>query len=571
MRVVRSAADILSQGGPAEADHATALQAHYNSATFLLIVAEKTTRRGRTQQAQAAGVLLSALPCMAGALQRLAACSSLAAPNNAHASGILQAWALLATLLANAALDTVHGPAAAAGPAAAVRSGPSDQEWCSAAVRALQAFPALAAAATNVQQQLGGNGAQAASGLALGLLQLAAMIPMGSDWAERPSPSAGPELAAAGEPPMAAGAEQRVCPAMPLQEAACRLARWAAASPQALHSLLPPSEALPALLGLLSASFQVVASTAGPHCRAPAHAWSRPMAAAAAAHWQALQALLPGPVPDLPAEQCFHVASDLIHMPAAVPLAIAHSPVLFTLLEPLLRRVAEDSTIDPTTSGIALLALLFKAPRLAAHLLASGTLQALLEGSREAASGNAGYERAWQHLQSQACDGLRSLQAGAAEACSVPVCEDSSASISSGGSGLTREQVQAACQQLGEALESVRDAQGPAVHQLSALLSAMPPAARIAEALQARWREQNQAPEAQRAAQLELAQAAAMRASCADLACPNLAATGKRGSRCSGCHVARYCSRACSVADWRAGHKHACKLLAEIERAAGEN
>ena len=89
-----------------------------------------------------------------------------------------------------------------------------------------------------------------------------------------------------------------------------------------------------------------------------------------------------------------------------------------------------------------------------------------------------------------------------------------------------------------------------------------PASARLAAALQAHWQEQDAAPERQQAAQLELAQAAAARASCAHLACPNLEATGRRGKLCTGCRVARYCCRDCSVADWRAGHHAACRLLA---------
>ena len=32
-------------------------------------------------------------------------------------------------------------------------------------------------------------------------------------------------------------------------------------------------------------------------------------------------------------------------------------------------------------------------------------------------------------------------------------------------------------------------------------------------------------------------------------------------SRCAGCNVERYCSKACQVAHWKAGHKKVCKKL----------
>ena len=86
-------------------------------------------------------------------------------------------------------------------------------------------------------------------------------------------------------------------------------------------------------------------------------------------------------------------------------------------------------------------------------------------------------------------------------------------------------------------------------------------------------------PEAQAAAQLELAQAAAAR-SCANLACAQLelpggpaAGQGEHSRRCSGCRAAWYCDEACSRADWKSAqalpsHKRVCKQLAEARQAA---
>ncbi|PRW59997.1 Zinc finger MYND domain-containing 19 Q7TSV3 [Chlorella sorokiniana] len=88
-------------------------------------------------------------------------------------------------------------------------------------------------------------------------------------------------------------------------------------------------------------------------------------------------------------------------------------------------------------------------------------------------------------------------------------------------------------------------------------------------ALLAWWRR----PEAQAAAALELAQAAAAR-SCAYLRCANLggeggpaAGQGVGSQRCSACRAVWYCGTACSHADWRAGHRRVCRALG-VARAA---
>jgi hypothetical protein len=66
-------------------------------------------------------------------------------------------------------------------------------------------------------------------------------------------------------------------------------------------------------------------------------------------------------------------------------------------------------------------------------------------------------------------------------------------------------------------------------------------------------------PEAQQVA-LRCAHAVA-ELGCANLRCTNLAADpGGRGRRCSGFRLVRYCSEACSRADW-AAHKATCRLL----------
>jgi hypothetical protein len=57
---------------------------------------------------------------------------------------------------------------------------------------------------------------------------------------------------------------------------------------------------------------------------------------------------------------------------------------------------------------------------------------------------------------------------------------------------------------------------------------------------------------------------------CCNPACINLQGSSEAallgpGSRCSGCKVARFCSKECSMAAWKAGHKAVCKRL----KAAG--
>lgn len=75
--------------------------------------------------------------------------------------------------------------------------------------------------------------------------------------------------------------------------------------------------------------------------------------------------------------------------------------------------------------------------------------------------------------------------------------------------------------------------------------------------------------EDERAAAVRRARALACRASCANLGCTRLAGIteeGLRGMRCSGCNVLRFCCAECSAAEWKAGHRRACRLLAAEQR-----
>jgi hypothetical protein len=107
--------------------------------------------------------------------------------------------------------------------------------------------------------------------------------------------------------------------------------------------------------------------------------------------------------------------------------------------------------------------------------------------------------------------------------------------------------------------ESELESQADRAAQLRRLL---PPAAEVAALLHRYF----ELPEQEAVRALELAEAASAR-SCAYLSCFNLTmesreAEGKPTQKCGQCRSVRYCSRACSVEDWRAGHKRVCKALA---------
>ncbi len=192
------------------------------------------------------------------------------------------------------------------------------------------------------------------------------------------------------------------------------------------------------------------------------------------------------------------------------------------------------------------------APRLATQLVASGTLEVVVSGLRSRHGTDKASQR-WLRLAPEIAGVLKTMHLAAGEQL--------------GAVDKPPEVVQALDDLLTAARQMrVRDAgvgrMGRAAQIWDALLRALSPAATVAAALQAHWQRADAAPGQQQAAQLELAGAAATRISCAYLACPNVGATGRRGKVCTACRVARYCCRACSVADWRAGHCTACRLLA---------
>ena len=131
------------------------------------------------------------------------------------------------------------------------------------------------------------------------------------------------------------------------------------------------------------------------------------------------------------------------------------------------------------------------------------------------------------------------------------------------------EAVQAALRRLGEVETGWWGAQtslaAQPVEQLAAAFQrVLRAAAQLADLLLQCWALPAQAAEMR----LELAQAAATR-SCAYLGCSNLglkggpaAGEGAGSLKCAGCRSVWYCGTTVSHADWRAGHKRVCKVLA---------
>jgi hypothetical protein len=123
--------------------------------------------------------------------------------------------------------------------------------------------------------------------------------------------------------------------------------------------------------------------------------------------------------------------------------------------------------------------------------------------------------------------------------------------------------------QLGGTLAMSEDSPAPLVEQFSLLKhQALPQAEALSQVFWQHWHQ----PEQQAAARLEVAQAAVTRC-CAYLRCAQLGAQGGPAAgqglgskRCSGCRTAWYCGVACQRADWQAGHKEMCKVLAAARK-----
>ncbi|KAL4422323.1 hypothetical protein ABPG75_008520 [Micractinium tetrahymenae] len=91
----------------------------------------------------------------------------------------------------------------------------------------------------------------------------------------------------------------------------------------------------------------------------------------------------------------------------------------------------------------------------------------------------------------------------------------------------------------------------------------------LAQSLAARLQQHWAQPQQRHVLLLELAAAAATRR-CAYLRCGQLGSTGRK--LCGCCRVARYCSRACFLADWQqpGGHFRTCPALLRLRQLEAE-
>ncbi|KAL4439836.1 hypothetical protein ABPG75_002837 [Micractinium tetrahymenae] len=258
-------------------------------------------------------------------------------------------------------------------------------------------------------------------------------------------------------------------------------------------------------------------------------------------------------------------AAGLSQLAVTGPAAVARSPELLSMLGQSLHLVVPNVPEYMYASWFDMVFCRAKPePRLAACLVASGSLAAVADGMP---ADKALAQSGWRLLQ-RCAELLAVVQAAAAAEPAALAVQESCGP----GASQAAQDLDAAIGELLRRFGTAVATQGKLAQLRATLLRALPGAAQVAAALQVDWQVQDAAPERRQVAQLELAQAAATRTSCAHLACPNVGATGRRGKLCTGCRVARYCSRACSVADWQAGHRVACRLLAaarEAEAAAG--
>ncbi|KAL4439838.1 hypothetical protein ABPG75_002839 [Micractinium tetrahymenae] len=510
--------------------------AHTAALSLLSAAVLATIERAGDAGSQAVPLLLPALPQLAPGLHLSAACG-----HGPMARDMSSRWALLLC-----AMHSILISASSAGP----RNSPSAEEWLAAVVDLLRALPLLPA----VEQLAPAAEAQAAA----------------QAWGQKPAEPLGPALLSvskallfqvqpgAHDPELAAAAGRA-------HEACCRAVQWAASSAHELGALLPGEQApLLPLLDLLALAASSVAQAREAGRDEPAVA-SRALCGSCAAHWAAVQAATAAGGAGLlhqagSTAELTSLAISLSYCCMAGPQAVCHSTELSGLLDEMLHVVL------PRLPEVLYQALLDKvlgyaeyAPRPAAHLIACGTLRVIASGlPRESRTADAA---AQCRLLRKAAGLLIAVQQAAAAQLAAPEASrtsdlaDVAAKLNVG-----VNQIMAAAARSSPQPELLR----------AALLRALPAAAQVAAALQANWQQADAAPEQQQAAQLELAQAAAARASCAHLACPNVGATGRRGKLCTGCRVARYCSRACSVADWRAEHRTACRLLAAAREAEAE-
>ncbi|KAL4443705.1 hypothetical protein ABPG75_011442 [Micractinium tetrahymenae] len=289
-------------------------------------------------------------------------------------------------------------------------------------------------------------------------------------------------------------------------------------------------------------------------------------AALSAAHLAALEA---APVPPVLLEQA-HTATELA---VGVAQAVMGAPraTATPQVQALLQRACQAALQDGTTS-LRTCRMLALACRHSAHLAAvvvhAGGWGAMLSTLRTLCT------RQPQHTPE-----VRDVLGNIFTALGALVLEGGHAAEAASAAGDAASG--ARLFQLADALEREMDGhlaaiealpQGSGVGAVSGLEQrALPLAMQLAQALQAWWEQ----PAQQAEARLALAHASAVRA-CAYLRCANVGAPGGAEAgqqpgrrRCGGCRALRYCSEACSHADWAAGHQRVCKALPAAAQAAG--
>lgn len=231
--------------------------------------------------------------------------------------------------------------------------------------------------------------------------------------------------------------------------------------------------------------------------------------------------------------------------------------------------------------AVAMTATAAAAPRIAASLLGSDSLSALvttflrLEPQRQhvSATERAQEQRRFKSQVFEVHQNLHQLVSALGRAVQDAAAADVAAGAEASSSPVGRipADVLAAAAQMGAAPPPLpQDAKAARTAVQSALARLLPVAKRLAAALQAYW----QQPRQQEAAALELAKVAATRG-CAHLRCANLGAQGgpdcgqvAGSKRCGGCRVVRYCCTDCQTADWRGGgHRKVCAALKALREA----
>ncbi|KAI7839143.1 hypothetical protein COHA_007146 [Chlorella ohadii] len=503
-----------------------------------------------------AQLLLAALPRISEALA--AAVAHTHGPQLPQTAHIIRAAATVAALLSGAArpVEESTRPAPAM---AAVQDLPA---WLRAAAAALRWLPSVFAIWEREQPSRVGSSVRTHSSEAA---NVAVLLAVNVGW----STYAGMDLPDAGW--AACSAEQQAeCLAglWELHTVACRVAHAVLAGVVSRHLVSQIVHDTQQLFQLVEPPFvaasAMCASTEGVGAALPPEA-ARCLPAMAVAYSEALFSIL---------DACAAAEEEISTLRATLllggiatallwgPPALANDVRLQAAAAKCLGLVPQADMLQGCDET-KLLELAAKSPRVAAVLVAEGLPDKVLQAA-QASLVDSNIQLTWRQRMMPALNQLLTAAEGADQQ-----------SAAAGEPGAAAAAVAEAAATVDRAIHGIRTypASTASIAQLLHVSASwLPPARRLAAALLAWWRR----PEAQPAAALELAQAAAAR-SCAYLRCANLggeggpaAGQGDGSLRCSACHVVWYCGTACSHADWRAGHRRVCKELGAARAAEQE-